>query len=102
MGVLHDVFQQLNCVVDQIKSEAHSTYPEDSEKIDYIRHIRNSVAHARVTFVPKETVMFTDINGKEDECNITIPLKRVGDFLNALQVVYELYVQNRVVKVARH
>ena len=37
-----------------------TNYPKDSPEVDYLRHIRNSVAHARAEFESNETVRFID------------------------------------------
>jgi len=86
-------FEKLNDTVDQIKSDAKSTYAKDSIKIDYIRHIRNAVAHARVAFIPGESVTFTDENRAGDICAITIPLKKAGLFITELQKVFMKYIE---------
>ncbi|HBT88461.1 HEPN family nuclease [Desulfobacter sp.] len=87
-------FEKLNHTVEQIKSDANSTYTKDSTKIDFIRHIRNSVAHARVAFVPGESVTFTDENRKGEKCEITIPLKHVCLFLTKLQRIFMRYIED--------
>jgi hypothetical protein len=86
-------FAELNNKVNQIKSEANSTYRNDSETIDYIRHMRNAVAHARFTFIPNQAVTFTDENNRGEKCTITIPLNKVGFFLTELQKVFMKYIE---------
>jgi hypothetical protein len=86
-------FAELNNKIDQIKSEANSTYRNDSETIDYIRHMRNAVAHARLTFIPNQAVTFTDENNRGEKCTITIPLNKVGFFLTELQKVFMKYIE---------
>lgn len=87
-----DEFNNLNGVVDKIKSDAQSTYKKDSVSIDYIRHIRNAVAHAKVSFVPKTEVIFLDENNRGEQCTITIPLAKFGIFVTALQKVFFKYI----------
>jgi len=89
-----DEFSNLNNVIEKVKSNATSNYKKDAEKIDYIRHIRNSVAHARVEFDPKKTVTFTDKNNNGEICEITIPLMSIGIFLTALQQVFMKYIES--------
>ncbi|TGD56544.1 hypothetical protein [Flavobacterium humi] len=86
-------FNGLNNVIDTIQSASKSDYKSDSSGIDYIRHIRNSVAHAKVEFVPTISVTFTDQNSKGEICTITIPLEKVGVFLTALQSVFMKYIK---------
>lgn len=85
-------FEELNRKVHGIKKEAHSTYENDFRRIDYIRHIRNAVAHGRVSFIPKETVTFTDEH-KNKTCSITIPLDCIGLFLTELQKIFLKHIQ---------
>lgn len=89
-------FAELNNIVENIKSEANSIYQTDQKKINYIRHIRNAVAHARVEFVDN-TVKFTDENNTE-KCTITIPLMEVGTFLTELQKLFMKYIETLKVK----
>ena len=94
-----DEFAKLNIKVEEIKLDANSTYRLDSEKIDYIRHIRNAVAHARVTFIPNESVSFTDENNGGERCTITISLNTVGLFLTELQKVFMKYIERLKTKM---
>ena len=86
-------FAKLNVIIDNIKIKAESNYPKDSVKIDYLRHLRNAVAHARVEFIPNKTVTFIDKNDNENECSITIPLLNIGIFLSELQKIFMKYVE---------
>jgi len=86
-------FEALNRKVDELKSEATSTYRKDSDGIDYVRHIRNAVAHARIEFIPNISVKFNDENNGGEKCEITVPLKNMGLFLTALQNVFMKYIE---------
>ena len=86
-------FAKLNNVVDSIKSNAESNYKSDNRQIDFIRHIRNSVAHAKVTFIPNVSVTFTDENNGNEICTITIPLVKIGIFCTELQKVFMKYIE---------
>jgi hypothetical protein len=92
-------FEALNKRVDELKSEAISTYRKDSDEIDFIRHIRNAVAHARVEFEPNTYVKFVDKNNGGEICEITIPLERFGLFLTELQKVFMNYIESLKVKM---
>jgi hypothetical protein len=92
-------FMQLNIKLDKIKSDAHSNYKKDTYdgvlKIDYIRHIRNAVAHAKVEFIQKVSVTFNDEDNRSGEsCSITIPLSSMGILLTELQNIFMIYVEN--------
>lgn len=86
-------FAELNTKVDQLKASSNSSYSKDSIKIDYIRHIRNAVAHARVQFIPNKSVIFTDKNNRGEICIITIPLNKVDLLLTELQKVFMKYIE---------
>jgi len=62
-------FDDLNKKIGILKSSEQSTYKSDKIKIDYIRHIRNAVAHARVSFQPNQDVTFSD-EDKIQQCTI--------------------------------
>lgn len=83
-------FDDLNKKIGILKSSEQSTYKSDKIKIDYIRHIRNAVAHARVNFQPNQDVTFYD-DDKNQKCTITIPLVNVSIFFNDLQRIFILY-----------
>jgi hypothetical protein len=90
-------FIEINSIVNKIKSKANSNYKDDYTdgilNIDYLRHIRNAVAHARVEFIPNESVTFKD-EDKGKSCSITIPLISMGEFLTELQKIFITYVEN--------
>lgn len=81
-------FKDLNQFVDSIKSKANSTYKNDSPSIDYIRHIRNSVAHAKVSFNSEKEVVFLDENNNGSECTIIIPLANMEQFIKELRSIF--------------
>lgn len=86
-------FKELNRIVDKLKSCAVSTYQKDSIEIDYIWHIRNAVAHARVGFILNVSVKFSDENNRGEKCEITFPLSNIGLFLTELQKIFMKYVE---------
>lgn len=87
-------FIKLNKTIDLIKLKASSDYKFDVNGIDYVGHIRNSVAHSRVNFSPNKTVTFSDKNKSGNECKITIPLDKIGIFLTQLQKLFFSHIQN--------
>ncbi len=92
-------FESLNSIVDKLKSSAVSTYRKDSVKIDFIRHIRNAVAHARVEFNPNVSVKFNDENNGGEKCEITIPLPNIGLFLTELKKIFMKYIETVKVRM---
>ena len=100
-----DEFNKLNNVIHEIKNDekTESNYNDESEVIDYIRHIRNSVAHAKVSFVPNTEVVFSDIRKhkkKDESCTITIPLAKIGIFMSALQKLFFKYIETTSQKLS--
>jgi hypothetical protein len=91
-NLFNDDFNKLNEMIEDIKSEAISNYNSDEHSIDYIRHIRNSIAHARVEFISNKSVIFKD-NNNTYECTIEIPLSKIGLFLTELQKIFFKYIQ---------
>ena len=84
---------------DWIASKAlntNTTYTKDIGGVDYIRHLRNYVAHASVEFEPQSVVRFRDRNlraGKIEEFSTELPLRNAGDLLNKLQKVHIKYIE---------
>lgn len=87
-------FKDLNQFVDSIKSKANSTYKNDSHSIDYIRHIRNSVAHAKVSFNSEKEVVFLDENNNGSECTIIIPLANMERFIKELRGIFFKHIKS--------
>ncbi len=88
-------YDKMNIFLASKTKNTQSSYKDDINKIDYIRHIRNSVAHARVSFVPGETVTFYDRSKKGETFSTDLDLKDVGVFLNLLREVHVKYVWDR-------
>jgi len=87
-------FGKLNPKIDKLKASATSSYASDKKKIDYVRHLRNAVAHARVDFSTDGVVTFRDRHHNGSECEIVIPLQNVGNFITELQQVFVAYIES--------
>lgn len=76
-----------------------TTYNSDQPKIDYLRHIRNAVAHARVSFRPCDVVVFEDTfkdgKGIISTFSTELSLRKVGEFIHRLQMVHVKHIQDR-------
>ena len=86
-------FDRINTWLETSLTDTRTTYLKTPP--DYLRHIRNAVAHADVSFVPNSTVKFED----EDKRNgfrfeTTLPLSLLGAFVEKLQVIHTRYVQD--------
>jgi len=69
-------------------------YGTQIESIDILRHIRNSVSHASVAFVPNSLVVFSDENFKAKKTiEVELSLKYVGSFLSALQELHLTHIK---------
>jgi hypothetical protein len=86
-------FNELNRKAGSLILASESSYETDKNEIDYIRHIRNAVAHARVLFIPGQSVTFIDENSKGERCTITFPLCNIHIFLTCLQSVFMKYIE---------
>lgn len=82
-------FSEINPLIDTIQTNASSSYKTDKEKIDYIRHIRNTVAHANADFSIGNFVIFRDEDPRSrSKCKIKIPLADVGQLMAKLQSLF--------------
>ena len=95
MNIVNDAFFK---VIEE--NDTYSTYVGEDIKssIDYVRHIRNSVAHSRCEFnsmYGKNYVIFKDVfedkQNRNYECAIKIECKKVGGVLEELQRVMLKY-----------
>lgn len=83
-------------VCSLIEEDTCSTYDNEEkiEKIDYIRHIRNAVAHSMCNYFSenqKNYVVFTD-NMKSKQCSIKMECYKVGLVLMELEkLIMEYY-----------
>jgi len=74
-----------------------TTYKKDSPKINFLRHVRNAVAHARISFRPSEAICFSDEKmGTGEKFSTDLPLAQFGVFLNELLQVHVAFVKRRL------
>lgn len=83
-----------------VEEETFSTYDNENskEKINYIRHIRNSLAHSKCKFTVenyKNYVFFTDSGKNSKQCSIKIECYKVGKVLMELQKLIMEYYNSR-------
>ena len=86
--------EDLNSVVANLSISATSTYTKDAHVIDHVRHLRNAVAHARVTFEANKTVTFRDEDGNGSVWEATFSLSNMGLLLTKLQLIFMKYVES--------
>lgn len=87
-------FDSLNGEVDRLATSTTSNYKKDAQSVDHVRHLRNSVAHARVNFKQDGTVTFRDEDGRGSVWEATFPLSNIGHLLAALQAIFMKYVES--------
>ncbi len=72
-----------------------TTYKKDSPEINFLRHIRNAVSHASVSFRPNDVIVFTDSNARTGERFETeLSLQYLGEFIQQLQRVHLEYIRD--------
>lgn len=107
----HEFQQEYLHIDDFLRNEVtlhKTTYKKEDERnyqtVSFIRHMRNSVAHAKVSFDPSVSVTFNDqrVTKKRggienvEEISFSLPLAKFGEFLNSLQNVHLSYIQKRI------
>jgi len=99
-------YENINSFLRRYTVNTRTSYPDEDAKavstIKFINHIRNAVVHARVGFIPHETIAFKDVwftDGSKTnikaEFTTELPLCKLGDFLNELQKVQLKYIEDR-------
>lgn len=78
-------------------SETKTTYESDKTSIKFLRHIRNAVAHSRVSFSPNSFVEFSDESDNmktknTEQFSTRLQLTRVGEFVDQLQKIHLAYI----------
>lgn len=87
-------FDSLNGEIERLANSTMSNYKNDAQSVDHVRHLRNSVAHARVNFKQDGTVTFHDEDGKDSVWEATFPLSNIGHLLTALQAIFMAHVES--------
>jgi hypothetical protein len=86
-------YDAINSFLRNHTQHTSTTYQSDNPVIDYIRHIRNAVSHARIEFRPGDVIIFEDIRGNES-FSTELPLMYLGQLVSLLQNVHLAYIQN--------
>ena len=93
-----DEYDKVNKYISSVAINTHSDYDSDNPTVNYLNHIRNSVAHSRVSFKPTVSVTFSDQrkNSKTNQIerfSADIPLVKFGEFLMQLQKIHLTYIE---------
>jgi hypothetical protein len=71
-----------------------TNYRKDSPNIDFIGHLRNSIAHARFSFRPNESIIFSDRDDlRNGQFSAELPLEHLWGLVNKLHSVHVAYVE---------
>ena len=83
-----DVVKELSEFLVSKTQKTASTYVADKPNVNFLLHVRNAVAHARVTFRESDAVVFAD-RSKSGETFVTeLPLSSLGQFMEKLQMIH--------------
>jgi hypothetical protein len=87
-------YNEIDLRLVSLTQSTNTTY--DESPVQYVRHIRNAVAHARVTFSPPpdDSVTFEDKDRGGHTFATTMPLRHVGLLLDDLQQVHRKWVND--------
>jgi hypothetical protein len=88
-------YDDINTFLKTCTKNTATTYRSDASSVEYVRHIRNAVAHARVEFRPKDAIIFEDEHpGTSETFSTELPLPYLGELIHRLQMVHIAYIQN--------
>lgn len=88
-----DEYERIRIFLEEQKRKVSTTYKTDRQRIDYLRHFRNAVIHARVSVKPHDAVIFEDCS-KDGRFSVEIPLQEIGQLLQLLQSVHLRYIED--------
>jgi len=93
-------FSSMNDFLKNKVEIVNTTYHSNPLASDLMYHLRNSVAHCRVSFTEEKSVVFTDSNrNNTKEFTGKLPLTELSQFIHKLQLVIQIQVikniQNR-------
>ncbi len=94
-------FSKINSTIKRLIKDESSNYNRDNKncklKIDYIYHLRNSVAHGKIEFTD-HTVIFKDENDRaqpKESCRFEIELVHIGKIISELQLLIISYLKTK-------
>jgi hypothetical protein len=88
-------YEKINDFLKTHTQNTVTTYSTDASSVNYIRHIRNAVAHVRVEFRPNDAVVFKDVDLHSNaKFSTELPLKFLGELIHQLQMVHIAYIRD--------
>ena len=100
-----DEYEAINTFLRKEGDLHQTTYKNedanDLSSIDFIRHVRNAIAHAKISFIADVSIIFSDKREARrkgnvinvEEISFSLPLSKLADFLNLLRDVHLKYIQ---------
>jgi hypothetical protein len=100
-----DEYEAINTFLRKEGDLHQTTYKNedanDLSSIDFIRHVRNAIAHAKISFIADVSIIFSDKREARrkgnvinvEEISFSLPLSKIADFLNLLRDVHLKYIQ---------
>ncbi len=90
-------YDEINKYLATVAKNTQSDYHSDTPIVNYLQHIRNAVAHSRVSFNPKVSVIFNDERqnyrtNQKEYFSTELPLIKLGEFLMKLQTIHLEYI----------
>ncbi len=89
-------YDLLDKKIDSIKTASQSTYQYDKPNTQYIKHIRNALAHGKVEYIEKNIVFKDNYNDKN--FFVELPLEKIGLLLNEMQIILNKYIEDLKLK----
>ncbi len=77
--------------IETIVITKQTDYKRDDPQVQYVKHMRNSVAHLRVKFTDNESVIFCDSSPKGEHCHFEIPFSELIPLINKFLEIHKIY-----------
>lgn len=89
-------YSDVNAWLDASLRKVHTTYSRDAKAVDYVRHLRNAVSHARIAFRPADCMVFEDEDTRRGfHFSAELPLCHLGELCQKLTSVHSQYLPTR-------
>jgi len=86
-------FSSMNDFLKNKTTIINTTYHNNPSDSDLMYHLRNAVAHCRISFKEGESINFTDSNrNRTKEFSGKLPLSDLSMFIHKLQIVIQMKV----------
>ncbi|MBW8332669.1 MAG: hypothetical protein K0M40_11660 [Prolixibacteraceae bacterium] len=87
-------FEAINLKLRSYCQNTQTTYKSDSSRIDFIKHLRNAVAHGRISFEPNQYLKFEDQLNNQTFVS-ELPLAKISELINDLREIHKKYISNK-------